>query len=141
MIRTRPSRCAWAAVASLARGLGVALGLEQVALQARVGDEDDAGEGDDRGADGCHQVDEDRGGARERECVAESSGRQAGGELAVDPHALAATHVRRDEATFSAQVTRKSPMTASANHAEDVGTPRWSRADAARSDPTVRKTA
>ena len=30
----------------LARGLGVALGLEQVALQAGVGDEDDAGEGE-----------------------------------------------------------------------------------------------
>ena len=51
----------------LARRLGVALGLEQVALQARVGDEDDAGERDDRGADGRHQVDEDGGGAGERE--------------------------------------------------------------------------
>ena len=43
----------------LARGLGVALGLEQVALQARVGDEHDAGEGDDRGADRGDEINED----------------------------------------------------------------------------------
>ncbi len=104
----------------LAGGLGVALGLEQVALQARVGDEDDAGESDDGGADGCHQVDENRGGTGECDVV-ETSGASAGRELAVDPHALAATTDSRDEHDVEQpghEEERRS--TATANQAEDV---------------------
>ncbi|MGZ8634823.1 MAG: hypothetical protein ACXWZZ_13345 [Solirubrobacteraceae bacterium] len=80
----------------LSRGLGVTLGLEQVALQAGVGDQDDAGEGDHRRPDGRHQVDEDRGDAGERD-VGRDQRPCAGGELAVDPDALQPPQVRRDE--------------------------------------------
>ena len=75
----------------LAGGLGVALGLEQVALQARVGDEQDAGERDDGGADGRNQVDED--GGREGECqVGRDQRPGALRQLAV--HARALSHQR-----------------------------------------------
>ena len=79
----------------LARRLGVALGLEQVALQARVGDEDDAGERDDRGADGRDQVDEDGGRAREGE-VRREQWAPGVGDLALDAHTREHAHVHGD---------------------------------------------
>ena len=124
----------------LARGLGVALGLEQVALEARVGDEHDAGESDDGGADRGDEIDEDGGPAREGE-----GGRQqwprTRGQLAVHPSAFQPQHVGGDEHDVERPVTTKSTITANENHADASDTPSCSRATRARSAPTVRKIA